>query len=78
MSWKLGSRTVRDETATTLGGWERRTGNWSLTFFGVTDETAVVRVRTPVGRELFYGAIRSETRTAMRELDAAPSWRAVE
>lgn len=78
MSWALGSRTVRDETTTTLGGWERRNGNWSLTFFGVTDETVVVRVRTPVGRELFYGTTRSETRTAMRELEAAPSWRAVE
>lgn len=78
MSWKLGSRTVRDETAATLGKWERRPGNWSLSFFGVTDETAVVRVRTPVGRELFYGAIRSEVRTAMQEIEAAPVWRATE
>jgi hypothetical protein len=78
MSWQLGSRTVQDETAESLGRWERRNDNWSLSVFGVTGETAVIRIHTPVGREQFYGAIRSEVRTAMRELEAAPSWRAVE
>ncbi|WP_336136352.1 hypothetical protein [Natronomonas amylolytica] len=78
MSWALGSRTVGDDAATVIGRWEKRDGGWALAAFAVTTETAVIRLRTPVGRERFYGAIRSEVRTATRELEADDAWRAIE
>jgi hypothetical protein len=78
MSWALGSRTVGDDAATVIGRWEKRDGNWALAAFAVTTETVVIRLRTPVGRERFYGAVRSEVRTATRELEADDAWRAIE
>ncbi|MFB6078632.1 MAG: hypothetical protein ABEJ80_06620 [Halarchaeum sp.] len=77
MSWELGSRTV-DDDATSLGRWAQRDGSWRLAAFAVTSETAVIRARTPVGRERFYGAIRSELEAALETLESTPAWRAVE
>jgi hypothetical protein len=73
-SWELGRNAVRDEEATRLGTWSHRTKQWQLSCFEVTSETAILRIRTPVGRVRFYGALQSELGTAIRELEANPSW----
>ena len=76
-SWELGTSAVRDTRARALGTWSHRSGRWRLSIFEVTSETVILRVRTPVGRERFYGAIRSEIDSATRELEANPSWQHV-
>jgi len=76
-SWELGTSTTQDEQATALGTWSHRNERWGLSLFEVTSETVILRVRTPVGRERFYGAIRSELNSAIDELEANPSWQRV-
>jgi hypothetical protein len=76
-SWELGKLAVQDEQATILSEWTHQDGQWRLSMFEVTSETAIICLRTPVGRERFYGAIQSELRTAIRELEANPSWQRV-
>ncbi|WP_135821068.1 hypothetical protein [Halostella litorea] len=78
LSWELGTRSVRGEDATVLGRWDHLNSRWRLSLFEVTSETAIVRARTPVGRERFYGAIRSELRPAVRALETSDSWQQVE
>jgi len=76
-SWELGASITQDEQATALGTWTHRNELWRLSLFEVTTETVILRVRTPVGRERFYGAIRSELRSAIHELEADSSWQQV-
>jgi len=74
LSWKLGSRVVADDEATRLGRWTHVESTRSLAVFRVTGETVVVRVRTPTGRERFYGAALMDIGDALPRLDDAPSW----
>lgn len=74
-SWKLGSRVVED--ADRVGEWRHTGGGWTLTAFDATDETLVLRLRTPVGRGRFYGAIRAEFREAIPALTASTEWETV-
>ncbi|MWV41097.1 hypothetical protein [Natrialba sp. INN-245] len=78
LSWELGSRSVQDEEATLLGTWTHEGRKWRLSLFAVTSETALIRVRTPVGRERFYGAIRSELDSALQELESTPLWHRID
>lgn len=73
-SWELGKRTVQDEQAVILSKWTHQNGQWRLSMFEVTTETAILCLETPIGRERFYGAIQSELETALQKLDADPSW----
>ncbi len=70
LSWDLGSELVdRKPECARL----ERAGGGSLTAFEATEHTVVVRVRTAVGREKFYGLAATEFRNA---LDALPgAWR---
>ncbi|MFW5934662.1 MAG: hypothetical protein ACOCQL_02300 [Halolamina sp.] len=74
-SWKLGSQIAAD--ARRLGEWRHAGGGWSLTAFEATDETLLLRLRSPVGRSRFYGAIRAEFREALPELSSATAWERV-
>lgn len=74
LSWELGSRVVDDEASTRIGRWDRVGSSWSVSAFQVTDETVVVRVRTPIGRQRFYGAALMDIRASIPALDDAPSW----
>ncbi|MGB9963880.1 hypothetical protein [Halobacterium sp. CBA1126] len=66
LSWNLGAEVVdRKPECARL---ERGDGG-SLTAFEATEHTVVVRVRTAVGREKFYGLTAAEFR---RALDALP------
>ncbi|WP_226010712.1 hypothetical protein [Halomicrobium salinisoli] len=73
LSWDLGTRVVDDEAAEPIGEWAG-TGRWRLSAVRVTEHTAVVRVRTPVGRERFYGAAMADLQSALPELESAPQW----
>ena len=75
LSWELGSRVVDDDEATLRGEWEYEGGPWSLAVFRVTNNTAVVRVRTPTGRQRFYGAGQEELESTLPTLRDAPDWR---
>jgi hypothetical protein len=65
---------VDDEASTRVGRWERVQSPWSVAVFRVTSETVLIRIRTPIGRERFYGAAWMDLRTVLSELDDAPSW----
>lgn len=75
-SWKLGSQIADD--ARRLGEWHHAGGGWSLTAFEATDETLVLRLRSPVGRSRFYGAIQTEFREARPALDSSAAWERVD
>jgi hypothetical protein len=76
-SWELGKATVQDEHAATRSRWAHQTDQWQLSIFEVTSETVIICIRTPVGRERFYGAMQSELESAMQKLEANPSWQQV-
>jgi len=78
LSWELGTRVVDDEEATLHSEWDRAGTAWSLSIFRVTDDTVLLSVRTPVGRERFYGATEIDLTEALPRLDAAPNWRRIE
>ncbi|NHX36435.1 MULTISPECIES: hypothetical protein [Halolamina] len=75
-SWKLGSRIA--DGARSLGEWRQTGGGWSLTAFEATEETLVLRLRSPVGRSRFYGAIRTEFREALPALSSSTAWERVD
>jgi hypothetical protein len=74
LSWDLGSEIVaaKPECARV----ERTDGSGSVTAFEATDHTVVVRVRTAVGRETFYGLAAADFREALTDLGAR--WRVAE
>jgi len=74
LSWELGDRVTTGADATLAGEWRCRSAPWAVAAFDVTDHTAVVRVRTPVGRELFYGVADADLAVACDALAAAPDW----
>jgi hypothetical protein len=74
LSWELGSRVVSGAESEHLEEFEHANKRWTLSIFDVTGNTVVIRVRTSVGRERFYGAIRSEYLSALPEIEAAPAW----
>jgi hypothetical protein len=74
LSWELGTRVVDDDESTQIGRWEHTESSRSLAAFEVTGETLVVRVRTPIGRERFYGAAWMDLDDAFPRLDDAPAW----
>jgi hypothetical protein len=76
-SWELGARIVEDDESRHVAAFERGSGNWRASFFEVTSNTVLIRIRTPVGRERFYGTVRSALDSALPELEAAASWRRI-
>ena len=73
LSWELGSRVVSE--ATRLAAWEHVTTGRTLTVYDATDHTVVVAVRTPAGRERFYGAPRADLDENRSALADADDWR---
>ncbi|WIV67659.1 hypothetical protein [Natrialbaceae archaeon AArc-T1-2] len=55
LSWSLGRRLTVESDARQRFELESRRTNRSLTVFEASDDTCVLRLRTPVGRERFYG-----------------------
>lgn len=74
LSCPLGERIVSDDESTRLGEWGYVDGTWSLSVFEATDYTVILRVRTPVGRQRFYGAIQADIKSVEPSLNAADDW----
>jgi len=71
-SWEYGHTCVALE-GQPRETWTDETGRQSLTVFDVTEHTVVLRVRTPVGRESFYG-MADQDYEAARESFADDGW----
>jgi len=78
LSWELGSRVIDDEESTLEGQWRRTGAGWTLSVYRVTNHTDLLEVRTPVGREQFYGVTQSEFESAVSTLEAADRWQQVD
>lgn len=78
LRWDLGSRVVEDDDVTVHSEWERTGGSWALSIFRVTEQTVVVRVQTPVGRERFYGAVEQDIDASLSALESATRWERLE
>jgi len=74
LSWDLGTEVVDEKQA--CARLERTDGAGSLTTFEATDHTVVVRVRTAVGRQKFYGLTAATFRESLDGLSSR--WRVVE
>lgn len=73
-SWELGSRTVEGDDSSLYGEWERTDPQWTLSVHRVTSATVLIRVRTPTGRERFYGAAWMDLESALPEVTESPAW----
>lgn len=60
LSWPLGNRVTDDADAPRLFRLTHRRSARTVTAFEVTDYTCVLRLRTPVGREKFYGIANAD------------------
>ena len=78
LRWDLGSRVVEGKDATLSGRWEHTGRSWSLSAFEVTSETVILQMRTPTGRERFYGVARQDLTSAWPAIETATEWRRVE
>ncbi|WP_210408930.1 hypothetical protein [Halorhabdus rudnickae] len=74
LSWGLGSRVTGNVDATPRLELTNRATNTSLTVFGATDYTYIVRFRTPVGREKFFGVAGVDLRPMLKELLDRGEW----
>ena len=74
LSWELGSRVVEGDHSTPISEWDHTGRPWTLSVFRVTSATCLVRLRTPVGRERFYGTAEIDLESVRPALDDAPSW----
>ncbi|WP_276300912.1 hypothetical protein [Halorussus lipolyticus] len=72
LSWELGSRVVAD--AELLDEWEHAASGRTLGVYDVTDHTVVLGVRTPVGRERFFGATKEDFAEKRPLLSDADDW----
>jgi len=60
LSWSLGSRITTKADADQRFRFDHQRSSRSVTAFEVTDYTCVLRLRTPVGREKFYGIANAD------------------
>jgi len=74
LSWELGSRVIEDAEASLESEWYRTAGGWRLSVYRVTNHTDILQLRTPAGRELFYGVTQAAFGSAVSALEAANSW----
>lgn len=78
LSWELGEGAIQTGDARLRGCWECVTAPWDLAVYDVGDHSALVRVRTPVGRELFYETSTTGLERALPMLAEAPEWEALD
>ncbi|MFW5950137.1 MAG: hypothetical protein ACOCR6_02160 [archaeon] len=72
ISWRLGTRLTGDEPCLLTLSNQRTTS--SLAVFEATDFTCIVRFRTPVGREKFFGVAAVDLRTMLESLLDHGEW----
>ncbi|WP_181686444.1 hypothetical protein [Halorhabdus salina] len=74
LSWALGTRVTREDDATCLLEVSDRSTASALAVFEATEYTYVVRFRTPVGREKFFGVAAVDLRSMLIDLLDQPEW----
>ncbi len=74
LSWMLGERVTTDDQSTLLGEWQSNDARQSISIFEATAETAILRYRSPVGREHYVGTTLSDAERVRADLDAAATW----
>ncbi|WP_254523324.1 hypothetical protein [Natrinema caseinilyticum] len=70
LSWPLGNRVTVEADAKRLFEFAHCRSTRTVTAFEVTDYTRVVRLRTPIGREKFYGVANAD----VTPLSAGDEW----
>ncbi|QLG47485.1 hypothetical protein [Natrinema halophilum] len=60
LSWHLGNRVTVEADAERRFELAHRHSRRTVTAFEVTDYTCVLRLRTPIGREKFYGVANAD------------------
>ena len=78
LSWMLGERVTADDQTTPLGEWQSDDTRQSISIFEATAETAILRYRSPVGRDHYVGTPLSDAERARADLDAAATWHRLE
>ncbi|WP_158855106.1 hypothetical protein [Halorhabdus sp. CUG00001] len=73
LSWTLGSRVTGGDATCLLELRDRSTPS-ALAVFEATEYTYVVRFRTPVGREKFFGVAAVDLRSMLADLVAQDGW----
>ncbi|SEV94417.1 hypothetical protein [Natrinema salifodinae] len=63
LSWPLGNRITAEAEADRLFRFAHQRSPRTVTAFEVTDYTCALRLRTPVGREKFYGIATADIAT---------------
>ncbi len=63
LSWPLGNRITVEADATRRFELAHRRSMRTVTAFEATDYTSVLRLRTPIGREKFYGVANADIAT---------------
>ncbi|WP_222919149.1 hypothetical protein [Natrinema sp. SYSU A 869] len=63
LSWPLGNRVTVEADANRRFRFDHRRSHRTVTAFEVTNDTCVLRLRTPVGREKFYGISNTDIAT---------------
>ncbi|MFB6171603.1 MAG: hypothetical protein ABEJ23_03650 [Haloarculaceae archaeon] len=74
LSWDLGERITGGEDASLRGAWRHARSPRTLELYDVTAHTAVLKLRSPVGRERFYGVPETDVDRALPALAAAGDW----
>ncbi|PSP54333.1 hypothetical protein BRC82_10480 [Halobacteriales archaeon QS_1_67_19] len=75
LGWELGSRVTAEEGVTARQTWEHRDSGRTLTVYDATEHTVILGVRTPAGRERFFGAAAVDLEPRLARLEAADDWR---
>jgi hypothetical protein len=78
LSWMLGERVTADDQTTLLGEWQSDDTRQSISLFEATTETAIVRYRSPVGRDHYVGTTLSDAERVRADLDASAVWHRAE
>lgn len=78
LSWELGTSVVDGADVERVGAWEQTDALWDLVVFRATTSTVVLRVRTPIGRERFFEAPRSDFESGRSRLEASARWQRVD
>jgi len=60
LSWSLGNQIIAEGDTDQRFRFDHQRSTRSVTAFEVTDYTCVLRLRTPVGREKFYGVASAD------------------
>ena len=74
LSWELGTRTITGDTSSILCKWRNTTTSWRLSVYSATSNTVILCMKTPVGREHFYGTTQSNLHSALPHLESAAVW----